>query len=127
MTSFSDLGIQKTVATNVLEAVGVGTPAIIKGVFNVSIISLLAIHGSAPDFIGKVTLQRAFIDLTNNPESSPFVPPEGLFWQDIFVFDSTAASLSKELIDSNPGISAYRAVIKTGDYTQGKVIVRIGL
>ena len=97
----------------------------IKGRFNVSVVPLTEENEvPLPLFSGIVTLQRAFPDVTDKDGGADeiFIPAG-----EVAIWDTVAEySTSTELADFQPVGALYRIGILTGNYTSGKVLVRIG-
>ncbi len=63
-------------------------------------------------FTGTVTLQRRFADA---------------YWRDVYSWAVAASGNTESITDKpEPESCDYRAGIKTGEYTSGEVVVRIG-
>lgn len=124
--NFSDVGaIPQAVSVSVFDgAAQFSDPVVIGGNLNLSIVPLVEENGvPLPAWAGTVTIQRAFIDTANNPITAPYIPTgESLIWETVKQY--TDAGIEAE--DRQPGNALFRAAIQTGDYTSGKVLVRIG-
>lgn len=95
----------------------------VRGDFNLSIIPLTHEDGSPiTAFDGKVTLERAFLESANDIDLDDFIPPtESLIWN--VVSEHTTLF---EGYDYQPEGAIYRIGIKTGDYVEGQVMIRLG-
>lgn len=100
-------------------------PFVVTGAFSLSVVPLTNEEDGGPQalptFDGTVTLQRAFLDSIQDTDTNVFVPPtEDLIWNDVNTY-----TVAEESQDSQPGTALLRAGIKAGDYTAGKVMVRL--
>ncbi len=96
------------------------------GQFNFSVVPLLEENQIAlMAFVGKVTLQRAFTDVLNKtPEEIRTFIPDG----EVVIWNTVSEhTVATELVDIQPTGGLFRVgIILPADYTQGKVLVRLG-
>jgi hypothetical protein len=99
-------------------------PILVLQNFNLSIIHLTHEGGSPlPAFAGTVTIQRAWNDTWAKTGNQTYIPPgELIVWNNVAQYTDPV-----ETIGEQPFQGLYRVGILTGEYTSGKVLVRIGV